>query len=103
MVPTKGVGHEEQGDGGPAAPREPQYEIFECVYPDDRRRASGETADEAVSRAYFLTYEDADAFSRHNGGTVASCLVSATVKRQLQRSRLLPNAQPTFVPKRRAR
>ena len=89
-------GKEDAADGGSAAPTkpEPTCTIYECVYPDADRRRSGEPADEAVSRAFFGSLPDAQAFQRHNGGVVEPKVIPISERRRMERLRLLPNAQP---------
>lgn len=63
--------------------------IYAVVYPDDRRRASGETKDEAYSRAYFDSPGDAASFWRHNGGTIVPEVVTLSKANRLRRLGLL--------------
>lgn len=73
-----------------AATPEELYTIYEVAYPDDRRRSSGESDDEAISRAYFESPGDACSFKSRNGGLVEERRVSATTIRSLRKAGLLP-------------
>ncbi len=78
-------------DGGPAPKSEPLYTVYECVYPDARRRQSGEPADEAVSRAFFEFLPDAEHFRLYNGGVINPVPVTRSQRQLLFRQRKLGN------------
>ena len=63
--------------------------IFEVAYPDEKRLASGEPPDEALSRAYFVSRREAEVFARREGGEVIPRTVSGEVRRELYRRRML--------------
>lgn len=88
MVRSQDCVPDTAGDGGSPRNPERQCTIYEVRYPDERRRASGEPGDEAVSTAFFGSRSDALAFQSHNGGEVYELQVSLS-QRQRMRKHLL--------------